>query len=81
MNFVPTILAGGDVGGDKAQRTVTQDYLDDPEKDCMHVHARIVLREIGRPLCQYPDSGELMTIVYHALQGMSVSEECVLQKP
>ena len=70
---VATCLGGGDVfANDKTvQRTLTHGLLstgigiDNSERH----HTRLVIQEIGRPLSQYPNSPELITLLYHALMG------------
>ncbi|GJE97883.1 hypothetical protein PsYK624_141050 [Phanerochaete sordida] len=71
VTCVATLLAGGDVGAPKnLQCTVSQEYQPDGlYKDFERIHHRVVLEEIGCPIENYPNSMEMMTLVYHALRG------------
>lgn len=70
---VATCLGGGDVvSTDKTiQRTLIHELLppnanfDNSER----YHTRLVIKEVGLPLDEYPNSPELITIVYHVLIG------------
>lgn len=69
---VATCLGGGDVVSSDQhgfQRTVNHRYLSPGIDECERVHARLILKEIGRPLETYRNSGELITVTYHAFLG------------
>ncbi|GJE97884.1 hypothetical protein PsYK624_141060 [Phanerochaete sordida] len=68
VHHIPTILAGGDVGGATPQCTVSQDYQPPGEhRDVERVHHRVVVKEIGRPIDAYPNSGELIHLMFIVL--------------
>lgn len=75
--YVPTALGGGDVSAytweDKSwgppQSTLTQSFLNDPLSPLEHVHCRLILKELGRPLESYTDSAELMLVFGNAVDG------------
>lgn len=71
--FIATVVCGADVVGNdgKPQYTLTQDYLSGDIKPVQRVHCRLVTREVGMSLGKYKNSGDLMSVAYHALQGMS----------
>lgn len=69
---VPTVLGGGDVGGPSAQCTLTQECLSSNSPPLKRAHARLILKELGRPLDSYLHSAELMSIVIDAFGGKSV---------
>ncbi|KIP01929.1 hypothetical protein PHLGIDRAFT_122921 [Phlebiopsis gigantea 11061_1 CR5-6] len=76
---VATCLGGGDVclKDKRVQRTLTHTLLPNNigiDNSDRH-HTRLVIKEIGRPLSQYPNTIELMTIMYHALLGHSEAWE------
>ena len=70
---VATCLGGGDVyANDKAvQRTFTHGLLPTTLEinNSERYHTRLVIQEIGRPLEQYPNTAELITLTFHALLG------------
>lgn len=71
VNCVATAIAGGDVHG-RNQTTFNHEYLNKRSgtaKLVERVHARIVLKELGRPLEDYADQVELITVCAHALIG------------
>lgn len=73
---IATPLAGGDVKVDGArQYTRTQKYSGSDEHKAFdrRAHYRFVVQQVGRPLEQYKTAAELVSVVYCALLGMSVS--------
>lgn len=74
---LPHVKYGGDVynpsGG--LQRTLTHRYL---RGYCPHIHTRLVLEEIGRPLNEYADSHELIQAVEGALEGTRFHISCAI---
>jgi predicted phosphohydrolase len=66
VRHVATAIAGGDV---ENQKTVTQEYLEEEKKPLEHVHCRLVLQELARPLSDYKYSSEMIILIYHALEG------------
>lgn len=70
VQYVPTILGGGDVGGLQPQHTLTQEYLNSPSIPLERLHSRLILLEIGRPLKSYENSTGLIFYTYDALVGM-----------
>ena len=75
VSCVATCLGGGDtISKDgTVQRTLTHELFpqDATFDNSERFHTRLVLKEIGIPLEEYPNSTELITIVYHALVGGS----------
>lgn len=67
VKFIATAIGGGDVG--RRQVTFTQDYMDQSITPLRKVHCRIVLKEVGRPLITYENSGVLMKAIYFAIRG------------
>ena len=68
-----TAIAGGDVGGDRPQFTLYDEFLD---TDSKLLHHRIVLKEVCRPLETYSNSPELIIATYHALLGRCYFNIC-----
>lgn len=64
-----TFLGGGDVGAPDVQRTITQTHDTAPDQHVPRVHARLVLKEICRPLEEFRNSTELATAMYSAFEG------------
>ncbi|KAJ3558956.1 hypothetical protein NM688_g624 [Phlebia brevispora] len=65
--YVATAIAGGDVGGSGAQRTINQDQFVGPRRPSKRIHHRIVLLQVGRHLETYTYSVEMIIVVYQAL--------------
>ena len=70
---IPRILSGGDVysrvaGTPLLQRTSNHRTLEDVRR---RVHTRLILADIGRKLCDYETSEELVRVVRDAIVGMS----------
>lgn len=74
---IPEVKYGGDVynpsGG--LQRTLAHRSL---RGYCPHIHTRLVLEEIGRPLSEYVDSHELIQVVGGALEGTQFPIFCAI---
>ncbi|KAJ8489035.1 hypothetical protein ONZ45_g13731 [Pleurotus djamor] len=81
VEFVPTLLCGGDLDGD-FQRTVTHDYAEadwglaskDPktvegEKMGTRIHVRLITAEVGSSLECFASSRQMLSTVYDAFQG------------
>jgi hypothetical protein len=66
VRHVATAIAGGDVGD---QKTVTDEYMEEKMRPLEHVHCRLVLKELARPLSDYNYSSEMIVLIYHALEG------------
>lgn len=67
VRHVATVFGGGDV---KGQTTKTHKFLRDrPHAPTKRVHCCILFNELARPLEDYQDFEQLVTIVYHALTG------------
>lgn len=72
--FVPHLLCDGDIPG---QVTLSQQVWCDMNRDIdpsecplkTHRHYRLVVREVGKPLDQFVDGGQLVFALWCALQG------------
>ncbi|KAI0730491.1 hypothetical protein C8Q76DRAFT_329044, partial [Earliella scabrosa] len=72
VKYVATLICGGDVGGPLAQMTQVQAYLfrDNPAlRPVPRVHYRLCTKEIGIPLTEFRDFGELAMIFVDALKA------------
>lgn len=69
IGHVATAIAGGDVGGTKAQCTHTQDLISATRKPARRFHHRIIVWEVGRPLDSYERSGVLVGAVLQAIHA------------
>ncbi|PIL24553.1 hypothetical protein GSI_12437 [Ganoderma sinense ZZ0214-1] len=67
VSRITTLVCGGDVGGPLQQRTDTHDYFPENKRPVPRVHYRIVTREVGVPLTEFADFGELAHVFEHAL--------------
>ncbi|EIW53195.1 uncharacterized protein TRAVEDRAFT_52329 [Trametes versicolor FP-101664 SS1] len=73
---IPTLLGGGDVLDEakRPQRTlITESRWEDTSSG--RIHARLVFRDVCRPLESFRDTRELVSIVYDALQAHKVAWE------
>ncbi|KAI0333008.1 hypothetical protein GY45DRAFT_1245751 [Cubamyces sp. BRFM 1775] len=71
VSNVPTVLCHGDVG---AQRTVSQDVWTrlHPTQKCrmkVHQHYRLVVKEVGLPLKEFPNGKELVSVLIDCLEA------------
>ncbi|GJE86553.1 hypothetical protein PsYK624_026330 [Phanerochaete sordida] len=75
--FIPTPIAGGDVGIRRtAQHTLTQDYLHptaSKQKAYTRVHTRLVTKEVCQPLETYKSSKDLLLALFCAAKAHSVA--------
>ena len=81
VSYVPTALAGGDVGGPEMQTTVTQDFMKKDEEQrvpAKRVHYIVVTKEVGRLLETYRRQLELNVCLLHAFFGEYLSENDLL---
>lgn len=68
--FVPTLVCHGDL---PYPLTTSHTRLVPYEEECRikhDRHYRIVVNEIGKPLCQFQHSGQLVKALYNVVQGM-----------
>ena len=68
VRHVTTVIGGGD-HENGTQLTRTDDYLERPHVCLKRAHSYIIFEDLARPLKDYENSKELITIVYHALLG------------
>ena len=68
---IATLICGGDVGGTRAQCTRVQKDLPDANRPVPRVHYRLVIEDIGLPLSEFRDFGELSSIFASVLEGRS----------
>ncbi|PIL30416.1 hypothetical protein GSI_07603 [Ganoderma sinense ZZ0214-1] len=66
---IATLICGGDVGGRHAQCTRVQDDLPPENRPVPRVHYRLVLEDIGLPLSEFRNFGELSGIFADALKA------------
>nr|VWP01996.1 Uncharacterized protein [Ganoderma boninense] len=66
---IATLVCGGDVGGPMQQTTETHSYFPESERPVPRVHYRIVTEEIGLPLTEFANFGELNTVFLDAVLG------------
>ena len=66
---IASVLAGGDVGGQRAQMTDNQSFFPEDRCPSKRIHHRIVTNRIGRRLETYEEQRELLRCVYDALLG------------
>lgn len=67
---VATCIVGEDVTGPGQMTTTRAHFKKEIYRNLSNrVHYRIALREIGLPLSEYKNSGQLCEVVYHAFQG------------
>ncbi|KAI1791904.1 hypothetical protein LXA43DRAFT_1009763 [Ganoderma leucocontextum] len=64
---IATLVCGGDVGGPLQQPTVTHDCFPERKRPVPRVHYRIVIKEIGLPLVEFADFGELNRVFLDAM--------------
>lgn len=73
VGCVATCLGGGDVISKDGtiQRTLTHELLpaDAGIDNCERYHTRLILKEIGIPLDEYPNSQGLISVLFCALLG------------
>ena len=69
VRHIATVICGGDIEGG-TQLTRTDEYLKRrPHAPLKRAHCYLIFEELARPLKDYENSKELITIVYHALIG------------
>ncbi|KAJ3559199.1 hypothetical protein NM688_g481 [Phlebia brevispora] len=71
VSYVAYPIAGGDVGGPRAQSTQNEAYLTKgPQSSPLkRIHYRVVSSRVGRPLDSYTSSAEMIAVVFHALRA------------
>ena len=70
VQFVATLVAGGDVEDDSGkQETFTRDLLSTNPNNSILRHHRFVVKQLGRKLEDYREGWELCYVVYCALLG------------
>lgn len=70
--YIPTLLCHGDLVGQVTQSPQKWKELI-PDKECPlkeHQHYRIVVKEVGKPLSQFKNSGQLVKALWHCTKGM-----------
>lgn len=78
VKYVATALAGGDVGGDKAQMTQSQVFMQNRAPGALpapRFHHRLILDRLGRALETYESQKELILCLNDALDGEFSSHE------
>lgn len=68
---VATLICGGDVGGSYAQCTRVQEDFPHENRPVPRVHYRLVVEDIGLPLTDFYNFGELSAFFADALRGSS----------
>nr|VWO95306.1 Cytochrome P450 monooxygenase AKT7 (EC (AK-toxin biosynthesis protein 7) [Ganoderma boninense] len=70
---VPTLVAHGDLRGQATQAPDAWKKVNDKHRSRMkrHQHYRLVVEEIGKPLSQFKNSGQLMLVMHDCLQAHS----------
>ena len=69
---IATVIAGGDVCDPELQHTIAQIFMTVPPDESAPVeraHCRLVIQELGRPLETYSLSGDMIGVVFDALNG------------
>nr|VWP01809.1 Uncharacterized protein [Ganoderma boninense] len=66
---IATLICGGDVGGRLGQRTIVQKDLPREKRPVPRIHYRLVIEEIGLPLSEFRNFGELSGIFADALKA------------
>ena len=69
---VPTLVAHGDIQGQETQVPKDSQKVNDKRKHRVkkHQHYRLVVEEIGKPLSQFKNSGQLVLAMHDCIQGM-----------
>ncbi len=69
---IPTLVCHGDLPDQLTSRAKWIELFPEEEEDCRikeHQHYRIVVEEIGKPLSQFENSGQLVKAMYNVIQG------------
>ena len=66
---IATLVCGGDVGGPRQQTTVTHEWFPECKQPIPRVHYRIVTEEIGAPLTEFANFGELNAVFLDVILG------------
>ncbi|KAJ8507348.1 hypothetical protein ONZ45_g10272 [Pleurotus djamor] len=79
VDFVPTYVCGGDLGGD-FQTTISHEYAEATWRNVsdnkakvkkieIRIHVRVVTEEVGTPLEEFKSSRQMFSAIYDALRG------------
>ena len=68
---IVTLICGGDVYGTRAQCTRVQKDFPDANRPVPRAHYRLVIQDIGLPLSEFRNFGELSSIFANVLKGRS----------